>query len=57
MNGYLKQKLFEALYGLVGTGDIDERLSGAGVYLAHLQEINIPIEHRAEIAAIAGKPA
>jgi hypothetical protein len=52
MSGYLKQKLFQALHDLVGAGDMDKRLTHAGNYLAHLQEADIPKEHRVELAAI-----
>jgi hypothetical protein len=52
MSGYLKQKLFQAMHDLVGAGDIDKRLTHAGNYLVHLQEADIPKEHRAEVAAI-----
>jgi hypothetical protein len=52
MSGYLKQKLFQALHDLVGAGDLDKRLTHAGNYLVHLQEADIPKEHRAEVAAI-----
>jgi hypothetical protein len=52
MSGYLKQKLFQALHELVGAGDINKRLTHAGNYLLHLREVDIPKEHRAEVAAI-----
>jgi hypothetical protein len=53
MSGYLKQKLFEALHDLVGAGDIDKRLANPRRHhLVHLQEPDIPKEHRAEVAAI-----
>jgi len=35
MSGYLKQKLFQALHDLVCAGDLDQRLTHAGNYLAH----------------------
>ena len=49
MSGYLKQKLFQALHDLVGPGDLDQRLTHAGNYLAHLQEHDVPEEHRKEL--------
>ena len=49
MSGYLKQKLFQALHDLVGAGDLDQRLTHAGNYLAHLQEHEVPEEHRKEL--------
>ena len=52
MSGYLKQKLFQALHDLVGAGELDQRLSHAGNYLVHLQDLDIPKEYRAEVAAI-----
>ena len=41
MSGYLKQKLFQALHDLVGAGDLDQRLTDAGNYLAHVQDHEI----------------
>jgi hypothetical protein len=52
MSGYLKQKLFQALHDLVGAGDLDQRLSHAGNYLAHVQGHEIPEEHREELGEI-----
>jgi hypothetical protein len=52
MSGYLKQKLFQALHDLVGPGDLDQRLSHAGNYLAHVQDHEIAEEHRKEIREI-----
>ena len=52
MSGYLKQKLFQALHDLVGAGDLDQRLTHAGNYLAHLQEHDVPEEHRKELGEI-----
>lgn len=52
MSGYLKQKLFQALHDLVGAGDLDQRLTHAGNYLAHLQEHEVPEEHRKELGEI-----
>jgi hypothetical protein len=52
MSGYLKQKLFQALHELVGAGDIDQRLTNAGNYLAHLHEHDVPKEYREELAEI-----
>jgi hypothetical protein len=52
MSGYLKQKLFQALHDLVGAGDLDQRLTHAGNYLAHIQDHEVPEEHREELAEI-----
>jgi hypothetical protein len=52
MSGYLKQKLFQALHDLVGAGDLDRRLIHAGNYLAHVQDHEIPEEHREELGEI-----
>ena len=52
MSGYLKQKLFQALHDLVGAGDLDQRLTHAGNYLAHVQDHEIPEEHREELGEI-----
>jgi hypothetical protein len=52
MSGYLKQKLFQALHDLVGAGDLDQRLIHAGNYLAHVQDHEIPEEHREELREI-----
>ena len=52
MSGYLKQKLFQALHDLVGAGDLDQRLTHASNYLAHLQEHEVPEEHRKELGEI-----
>ena len=52
MSGYLKQKLFQALHDLVGAGDLDQRLIHAGNYLAHVQDHEIPEEHREELGEI-----
>ena len=52
MSGYLKQKLFQALHDLVGAGDLAPRLAHAGNYLAHLQEHEVPEEHRKELGEI-----
>ena len=52
MSGYLKQKLFQALHDLVGAGDLDQRLTHAGNYLVHLQEHEVPEEHRKELGEI-----
>jgi hypothetical protein len=52
MSGYLKQKLFQALHDLVGAGDLDQRLTHAGNYLAHVQDHEIPEEHRKELGEI-----
>jgi hypothetical protein len=52
MSGYLKQKLFQALHDLVGPGDLDQRLTNAGNYLAHVQDHEIPEEHREELGQI-----
>ena len=52
MSGYLKQKLFQALHDLVGAGDLDQRLIHAGIYLAHVQDHEIPEEHREELGEI-----
>jgi hypothetical protein len=52
MSGYLKQKLFQALHDLVGAGDLDQRLTHAGNYLAHVQDYEIPEEHREELGEI-----
>jgi hypothetical protein len=52
MSGYLKQKLFQALHDLVGAGDLDQRLTHAGNYLAHVQDHEIAEEHRKEIGEI-----
>ena len=38
-SSHLKQKLFQALHDLVAAGDIDKRLTHAGNYLVHLQEM------------------
>jgi hypothetical protein len=52
MSGYLKQKLFQALHDLVGAGDLDQRLTHAGNYLAHVQHHEVPEEHRMELGEI-----
>jgi hypothetical protein len=52
MSGYLKQKLFQALHDLVGAGDLDQRLTHAGNYLAHVQDHEVPQEHRQELGEI-----
>jgi hypothetical protein len=52
MSGYLKQKLFQALHDLVGAGDLNQRLTHAGNYLAHVQDHEIPEEHREELGEI-----
>jgi hypothetical protein len=52
MSGYLKQKLFQALHDLVGAGDLDQRLTHAGNYLAHVQDHEIAEEHRKELGEI-----
>ena len=52
MSGYLKQKLFQALHDLVGAGDLDQRLTHSGNYLAHLQDHEVPEEHRKELGEI-----
>ena len=52
MSGYLKQKLFQALHDLVGAGDLDQRLTHAGNYLAHVQDHEVPEEHRKELGEI-----
>ena len=52
MSGYLKQKLFQALHDLVGAGDLDERLTHVGNYLAHVQDHEIAEEHREELGEI-----
>ena len=52
MSGYLKQKLFQALHDLVGAGDLDQRLTHAGNYLANVQDHEIPEEHRKELGEI-----
>jgi hypothetical protein len=52
MSGYLKQKLFQALHDLVGAGDLDQRLTHAGNYLAHVQDHESPEEHREELGEI-----
>jgi len=52
MSGYLKQKLFQALHDLVGAGDLDQRLTHAGNYLAHVQHHEVPEEHRKELGEI-----
>jgi len=52
MSGYIKQKLFQALHDLVGAGDLDRRLIHAGYYLAHVQDHEIPEEHREELGEI-----
>jgi hypothetical protein len=52
MSGYLKQKLFQALHDLVGAGDLDQRLTHAGNYLAHVQDHEVPDEHRKELGEI-----
>lgn len=40
--GYARQKLWEAVYGLVGTGPIQERLAGAALHLILLNKDNFP---------------
>jgi hypothetical protein len=52
MSGYLKQKLFQALHDLVGSGDLNMRLTYAGTYLVPLQVDDIPEEYRGEFAEI-----
>jgi hypothetical protein len=52
MSGYLKQKLFEALHDLLGTRDLNMRLTHAGTYLVPLQVDDIPEEYRGEFAEI-----
>jgi hypothetical protein len=52
MSGYLKQKLFQALHDLVGAGDLDQRLTHAGNYLAHVQDHEIPEVHRKGLGEI-----
>src|SRR6478672_2976834 len=52
MSGYLNQKLFQALHDLVGAGDLDQRLTHAGNYLAHVQDHEVPDEHRKELGEI-----
>jgi hypothetical protein len=52
MSGYLKQKLFQALHDLVGAGGLDQRLTHAGNYLAHVQDHEIPEQHRKELGEI-----
>jgi hypothetical protein len=52
MSGYLKQKLFQALHDLVGAGDLDQRLTHAGNYLAHVQDHEVPEEDRKELGEI-----
>jgi hypothetical protein len=52
MSGYLQQKLFQALHDLVGAGDLDQRLIHAGNYLAHVENHEIPEEHREELGEI-----
>ena len=52
MSGYLKQKLFQALHDLVGAGDLDQRLTHAGNYLAHVQDHEMSEEHREELGEI-----
>lgn len=52
MSGYLKQKLSQALHDLVGAGALDQRLSHAGNYLAHVQEHEVSEEHRKELGEI-----
>jgi hypothetical protein len=52
MSGYLKQKLFQALHDLVGAGDLYQRLTHAGNYLAHVEDHEIAEEHRKELGEI-----
>jgi hypothetical protein len=56
MSGYLKQKLFQALHDLVGAGGLDQRLTHAGNYLAHVQDHEIPEQHRKELGEIKATP-
>jgi hypothetical protein len=42
MSGYFKQKLYEAVQALISEGEIDQRLTFAAAYLAHLQERDVP---------------
>jgi hypothetical protein len=37
---------------LVGAGDLDQRLTHAGNYLAHVQHHEVPEEHRKELGEI-----
>jgi hypothetical protein len=39
---YAKQKLCDALYSLVGSGELDARMTGAGNALAMLEPKNFP---------------
>lgn len=52
MSDYLKQKLYEALYTLISTDDLNKRLTYAGTTLVALQDRDVPIEYRERFARI-----
>jgi hypothetical protein len=52
MSTYARQKFFEAVYALVGTSTIDERLTFAAVPLVILAEDHLPEEMRDEYRAL-----
>jgi hypothetical protein len=52
MSRYLKQKLHEALFSLVGAADLDKRLTYAGTALVAVQDRDVPRECRERFAAI-----
>jgi hypothetical protein len=52
---YARQKLFEALYALVGDGTIDKRLTFAADYVITLQPNQIPTSIAEEFEAVRDK--
>jgi len=52
---YTKQKLFEATRALVGSRNLNERLTFAASYLLHLQDKDIPKKYQERIVAIKKK--
>jgi hypothetical protein len=52
MSGYLKEKLYQALLSLVGSGELDARLTYAASALVVLQDRDVPPEYREKLPRI-----
>lgn len=52
MSGYLKQKLYEAVYTLVSSDDLDKRLTFAGTSIIAVQDRDVPGEFQERFSSI-----
>jgi hypothetical protein len=50
--GYAKKKLYDGVRALVGAGDLESRLTKAAGFLIHIEDGDIPDQHRPEFTIL-----